>query len=127
MHRSHEPTPTRRNGGSGTPAAGPLALPRHGTSSLATSLGALAASAARGALAIGMAALVCAACSLAEDPAALVPLPPSPTGPILLPSYVPEPEAILASMNGRLMHHALPAAREGAQPSRGPDGTFGGG
>ena len=77
-----------------------------------------------------MTALMCAACSLAEILPTLAPLPPGLTGPILPPAYVPEPEAILASVPAGerpARRVAPPAAREAAQPARGPDGSLGGG
>jgi hypothetical protein len=98
MHQGHDPTSARRSWGRRTPAPRPPSQPRHGACSPATSLGAVAPGAARGALALGMTALVCAACSLAETPPTPAPLPPGLTGPILPPAYVPEPEAILASV-----------------------------
>jgi hypothetical protein len=69
------------------------------------SAAASAARAARGVLAAASLALVCAACSLAGDPAAhpprgLAPPPPGLSGPAPPASYVPGPEAILALLHG---------------------------
>ena len=113
---------TRRSERSGMQVASPSASLRHRRASPAASTGAAAANAARGALAIGLTALQCTACSLARVPTADTPsalFPPGVTSPILPPSYVPEPEAILASaLVGEWPARDAPlAARETVRPA----------
>jgi hypothetical protein len=134
MHDGHEVIPTPGGRKTGMPSAGSPARLRNGSSPPATSCGTTTASATRGVLVTAVVAILCTACSFAGlppagTPRASAPLPPGVTGPILPPSYVPEPGAILALalVGNRLTRTTPPPAREAARRTSAPDSTHGGG